>query len=464
MSDATKQTTATSSSKNKKLLNTFDIFSHVVGNTIGAGVWVMLGLGIAVTGKSISLVMIVGAFLMLVAYSYNIIMVSMFPLKGGDYSQKTLVFTPLIGGIVSYMQLVAGFAFSLLALSACQFGATVVPAIGDYSTVISLVIISLFFLSTIVGDKLVARIKGLLVVCVLAAITIFIVVGLFNVKSGYISEGEFFTGGVKGFWSALSLTAYASMGTTVGAVNHAYVTKDPKRTVPKGILLGTLVVGIVYGLMGVVATGVLPIEDVMGKSVVLVAKAILPKHIYTLFVFGGICFALLGSLLGQITMHRYPVEQVADDGWLPDIFRKKSKGGYPYVIMGLFYVVSVVPILFGFNLDFIVSLLTIPALLLNAYCNMASLYVIKKFPSQWERSSMHMPIWAVSILCSLGTAACLVVVYNLFIGENTLQKIIQVSITVGMAILAYIRLKTGSVDVSKIEGKAAVIHAEAEQY
>ena len=372
MSDAKTQTNETSA-KNKKLLNTFDIFSHVVGNTIGAGVWVMLGLGIAVTGKSISLVMVAGAFLMLLAYSFNVIMVSMFPLKGGDYSQKTLLFTPLIGGIVSYMQLVDGFAFSLLSLSACEFAATVVPAVENYTTIICLIIISLFFISTIVGDKLVAKIKGILVICVLLSISVFIVVGLFNLKSGYITEGDFFSGGLKGFWSALSLTAYASMGTTVGAVNHAYVTKEPKKTVPKGILLGTLVVGIIYGLMGIVATGILPMEDVMGKSVLLVAQAILSPKIYALFVFGGICFALLGSMMGQIAMHRYPVEQVADDGWLPKVFRTKTKSGYPIVIMGLFYVVSIVPILFGFDLDFIVSLLTIPGLLLNAYCNLACL-------------------------------------------------------------------------------------------
>lgn len=30
MSDSTKQTTTTSNNENKKLLNTFDIFSHVV--------------------------------------------------------------------------------------------------------------------------------------------------------------------------------------------------------------------------------------------------------------------------------------------------------------------------------------------------------------------------------------------------------------------------------------------------
>ena len=213
-----------------------------------------------------------------------------------------------------------------------------------------------------------------------------------------------------------------------------------------------------------VATGILPMEYVMGKSVLLVAQAILSPKIYALFVFGGICFALLGSMMGQIAMHRYPVEQVADDGWLPKVFRTKTKSGYPIVIMGLFYVVSIVPILFGFDLDFIVSLLTIPGLLLNAYCNLACLSIIKKFPQQWERSSMHMPYPLAVLLCCLGTAACLVVVYNLFIGENTVQKIIQVGITVGMALLAFVRLKTGAVDVAKIEGKAALVKAEAEEY
>ena len=33
-----------------------------------------------------------------------------------------------------------------------------------------------------------------------------------------------------------------------------------------------------------------------------------------------------------------------------------------------------------------------------------------------------------------------------------------------MALLAFVRLKTGAVDVAKIEGKAALVKAEAEEY
>ena len=447
--------------KEKKLLNTFDIFAHSAGNTIGAGVFVLLGIGITFTGKSICLVMVVGAFLMLVAYLFNLIMSSMFVLKGGDYSQKAMCFGPLGAGIIAYINFVDGFAFSLLGLSIVSYASTVFPNLANYGKIYAVILISLFFATTIVSDKFVARIKGLLVTVLFATLILFVVFGLKNLRGDYLPDSNFFAGGMKGFWIALSLTAYASMGTTVGAIDHQIVTKDPKRTVIKGMIWGTLAVAVIYGLMGVVAGGVLPIEQVMGDSITVVAKAMYNPVMYGAFIICGICFALCGSLLGQISMHKYPIEQVAEEGWLPSIFKKKTEGGYPWVRMTTFYLISIIPILFGFDLDFIVSLLTIPTMLINAWCNFYCIKLVKMYPEHWEKSCIHMTLWLFYVLITVACGTCLMVCYNLFIDESFQQKVIQLVILGILLSLSMFSVKTGRVDVTKIESRRAAAHAEA---
>ena len=107
--------------------------------------------------------------------------------------------------------------------------------------------------------------------------------------------------------------------------------------------------------MGIVAGGVLPYVETAGQNISVTAEAILPRALYIFFVVGGGIGAIASSALGGLGVFRYPLLQVASDGWLPSVFKKTDKNGYPYVIYLLFYVISIIPILTGRSLDAIVS-------------------------------------------------------------------------------------------------------------
>ena len=95
-----------------KKLGLWNIIGLGLGGAIGTGVFVLLGYGVAYTGRSISLVVTIGCFFMLLAYWYNLIMPSMFVLKGGDYSMKAMLFNPFMSGVSAWMILVNGLAMS----------------------------------------------------------------------------------------------------------------------------------------------------------------------------------------------------------------------------------------------------------------------------------------------------------------------------------------------------------------
>ena len=95
-----------------KKLGLWNIIGLGLGGAIGTGIFVLLGYGIAYTGRSISLVVAIGCFFILLAYWYNLAMPAMFVMKGGDYSMKAMLFNPFMSGVSAWMILVNGLAMS----------------------------------------------------------------------------------------------------------------------------------------------------------------------------------------------------------------------------------------------------------------------------------------------------------------------------------------------------------------
>lgn len=287
-------------------------------------------------------------------------MSSMFVLPGGDYDMKAMLFGPMLTGVSGIFTYVNGFALAMYGMSIVDYVSMVFPAILPYKTLIAVAIITLFFAATIRGSKFLATITSIMTIVLLVAIGLFVVFGLPQVKPGFFDGDTFFLNGGVGFIQAISIMSFACQGTTMAPVSMMEVTKKPRRTIPVAIIFITLTVGIVYALMGVVAAGVLPVEDVAGQSLALVAQEIFPNWLYVIFILGGAVFAIATSLASGIAMLRYPCIQVAEDGWMPAFFKKTTRGGYPYVIQGFFYLISILPIILGFSLDAVVSLVMIP--------------------------------------------------------------------------------------------------------
>jgi APA family basic amino acid/polyamine antiporter len=430
-----------------KKLNMANIFGLGLGGAIGSGIFVLLGFGIAFTGRSIVLVCVGGCLFMLLAYMYNVIMSAMFVFKGGDYSQKALLFSPLMTGFSATMTLVNSMAMSSYALAIVGYIASVVPGVEPYTRVLAILIMTLFFASSIKGSRFITLIENAMTIVLIAAIALFVVFGIPQIKPGYFSnvDGGFFKGGLGGFLSAIAIMGWACQGTTMAPVSLGAVTEKPKRTIPIGILWVTIALAVIYGAMSLVAAGVLPYDKVAGANLSVTAKAIFPNGLYIAFILGGGICAIATSLLGGIAMLRYPLMKIAEDGWLPGVFKKETKSGYPWVIQLTFYLLSVVPILLGFSLDALISLVMIPSMLMNLYLNLACITLPKRYPEQWKKSTLRMPLALYYVICVLSAGCAGLVAFNLFKdlkGKDMIASIIIIAICFAVSIL---RLATGAV-------------------
>ena len=103
----------------EKSLKLFDVFNLGFGGAVGSGIFVLMGLGIEYTGKSIVLAVGVGCLVMLLAYFYNVLLSSMFVFKGGDYSQKAICFGPVLTGVGAYITFINGFSIAMYSVCNC---------------------------------------------------------------------------------------------------------------------------------------------------------------------------------------------------------------------------------------------------------------------------------------------------------------------------------------------------------
>lgn len=454
----------------KRKLGLMNIFSLGVGGAIGSGIFVMMGFGIAYTGRSIVIAVSAGCIYMLLAYLFHPIMSSMFVLPGGDYDMKCMLMGPTMTGFSALATVVNGFGMASYGIAFASYFTSVFTAGKGYERWIALALLLLFFALSVKGTKALANITTLITVILLISIIIFIGVGLPRVQPGYFSnsDGQFFSGGFSGLLGAIAMMSFACQGTTMAPVSVMPVTKKARRTIPLGILLITLTVALVYALMSVVAAGVLPVEEVMGQNLSLVAEEIFNSFWFNVFILGAACCAIMSSLASGMTMLRYPLLAVAEDGWLPDVFRKTTKNGYPYVVMLLFLVFSILPLFTNLSVDTLISLVMIISMIMNAYMNIALIRLVRKYPKQWENATLHMPMPVFNGLCVLGSVCAMAVAYYLFKDLNKISMIICVVLFIVMAGAAKIRLRTGAVKKEDLLKKretiaeAAIAATEAE--
>lgn len=368
------------SNETVKKIGLWNIVGLGVGGAVVSGIFVTLGSAIAKTGRSILPITVICVFYMLLAYWYNLALSGIFVIDGGDYSMKGMLLPPLLTGYGGWTNVIWAFGFTGYALALTSYLSSLWPILAEHSKLSSAVLLTLFFLLTIRGNRVVTLFQNVATALLIGALVLFIVVGFPNVNTAnFFSasyDGGFFHSGFVGVISAIAIMGWACQGTTMGPVGVVPITKNPKRTIPLGIIVTCVVVSIVYGLMSYVAAGVLPYDQIAGENLSVTASAIMPQGLFAFFVIGGGVCAIISSFLAVLAMIREPLSHMADDGWLPGPFRKKSADGYPYFCFLLVYIIALIPILTGMSVDNAITMLMIPTMLINAYLNVACIVII----------------------------------------------------------------------------------------
>ena len=435
----------------KKKLGVAELACYGIGNCIGSGIFVSMGSGIGFTGHSITLALVFANLLVLFAYAYKTLMAGMFVLPGGAYSQAALLQPPLLVGVSALSSVFSGLAFAMYAISIVEYAANVFPGIAQYSQLVAFGIITLFFATTFLGGNFMGKFNLVMVAVLIVSLFVYILTGLPQVDySTVIPKEGYFAGGPVGFIMAIAMMAFACQGATMPVAMTAD-TEDPKRSLPKAILIASGVVTVVYILIAIVSSGVLPVADVANKNLGVVAKEIFPYPVFVIFILGGACFAIATSLYGAIAGVQHPLLATISDGWLPAVLGTKTKRGYPWLMMLILYVVAVVPIWFDMGLNALISMMMIPTMVLNLVNNALMFKLVKQYPDAWKSGFFRMPAWALYVTIVLAIFADLLISVALMTQLQGSALYFMVIMLAALFGFSYYRLKSGKVNLQDIE-------------
>lgn len=372
-------------------------------------------------------------------------------LPGGAYSQAALLQPPLLVGVTALSNIFTGLAFAMYAISIVEYASTVFPGIAQNGQLIAFAIITLFFATTMLGGSFMGKFNLVMVAVLIVSLLVYVLVGLPRVDFAAVLPHEgYFSDGAVGFIMAMAMMAFACQGATMPVAMTADA-RDPKRDLPKAILIASAVVTVVYCLIASVSIGVLPVEEVANKNLGVVAREIFPYPVFVVFILGGVCFAIATSLYGAVAGVQYPLLSTIDDGWLPAVLGTKTKGGYPWLMMLILYGIAVVPIWIDMGLNELISLMMIPTMVLNLINNALMFQLVKKYPNAWKNGFFRMPRWALYGTIVLAILSDLLISVALLTTLKAGDQYFILGILVFLFGYSFYRLKTGKVNLQDIE-------------
>ncbi len=316
--------------------------SMAVGTMIGASIFSIFGVGAEIAKQNLPETFIISAlYALAVAYTYmkfgkKIVSNAgpiAFVLKGfGD--------TVITGSLSVLMWLSYVVSISLFAKG---FAGYFVPLAGLSTSPLSIgitvaVVISFFTVLNFFGSKAIGKAEFYIVLIKLLILGVFIVFGLFTIKPELIAP-SFNTSHVSGMIHASVIFFLSYMGFGL-VTNMSENMENPKRNVPRAIIISIIIVSIVYVLVALVAVGNLPLKQLIASkdnALAVAAKPFIGNFGFLLISIGAL-FSISSALNATLYGGANTAYSFAKEGELPEFFERKEWFGTTeglYITAGL---------------------------------------------------------------------------------------------------------------------------------
>jgi APA family basic amino acid/polyamine antiporter len=339
----------------KKTLSFWDVFAIALGQVIGSGIMVLIGIGIEFTAYAIPFAFVLSASLSIIKQLPVAFMGSAMPATGGLYVYCKRVLGPQIGFFYLAILLVTHILIALFALGFAQYAVALVPDLDI--RVIAVGILLTFYVVNLVGVKQAAAVQKVMIVFLLVGLSSLIFFGILEVDySHFTDRQQLFPNGWYGFGLACVVLSFSTGGAQYISELGGEM-KNPHHDLPRAIIYSTILAAVFFALVSIVAVGILPVEQTAGKPLSEVAKAILPAPVYTAFIVGAGLFALATSINSTFSWATKSVLIACEDGWLPKgIAVVNKRFNTPHILLTFLLLFGAAPILAGKDLRYIIML------------------------------------------------------------------------------------------------------------
>ncbi len=376
----------------------------IVGDMVGGGIYALVGEVGGITGGAIWTAFLLALVLAIfTAFAYAEL-VTKYPRAGGAATYSHRAFrTPFVSFMVAFAVMLSGIT-SASALS-IAFGGDYLSQFITVPTILTaLVIMVVLAAINFIGISESVKLNATFTVIELFGLFLIVLIGLTALGAGTADPGRAFE--FKGgevvpllILSGAALSFYALIGFE-DSVNVAEETQDPSRNYPRILFGGLALVGVIYLIITIVASMVVPTNQLAGSSAPLLEVVKVGTLGVPLKLFSAIALLALinGALINMIMASRL-IYGMGGEGVMPSVFSKVHSGRQtPWVSIVFTTLVAMALIATG---GFEVLASTTVVLLLTVFI-VVNVAVLVLRRDQVEHDHFHAP----SIFPILGVIVC----------------------------------------------------------
>lgn len=321
----------------KRSITARQLYFYVVGDVLGSGIYVLVGLVAAAVGGAFWMAFLVGVSIALITGLAYAELVTKYPQAAGASLYINKAFrSPVLTFFITICMLSANMAaVGSLAAGFVRYFSGLVGLPEDAiwaSTGIALAFVALITVINLIGitESVVANvvmtfveISGLVIVVIIGVIALVEGVNDPSVLLQFNTEGGAGSA-VLAILAGVSLAFFAMTGFE-NAANVAEETINPSRAFPRALIGGMLTAGVVYVLVSISAALAVPIKDLADKTLLVVIEAdlfFIPAAIM-LVIFGVIAMiAISNTALVTVVAQSRILFGMARENVVPAVFAK----------------------------------------------------------------------------------------------------------------------------------------------
>jgi APA family basic amino acid/polyamine antiporter len=313
----------------RRALGPIDLISIGIGGIIGAGIFVIIGVGAQNAGPAIIISLILGGLACTFTALCYSELAAMIPASGCIYTYTYATLGELVAWVIGWDMLMvyiltastvakgfSGYLVGLLRVASISLPEWMVkdPWDGGILDLPAAIIIALLMVIVLAGIKESVKVTKAMVAIKIAVVLLVIGAGTFYIDPGnWIPFAPF---GLPGILSVTATMFFAFPGFDIVA-SAAEESKNPQRDLPLGILGSMAICTLIYVAMGIVITGMVPLDRIDTISPVASAFVDVGLHQISVIISAGALAGFISVIMCNLLIQTRLCMAIARDGLLP---------------------------------------------------------------------------------------------------------------------------------------------------
>ena len=334
----------------KRRMGLFHLTMYGVGLILGAGIYVLIGEAAGLAGDSVWIAFVLGSVVALFAGLSYAELSSMFPKAAAEYTFvrnafKNNFFAFIIGWLTAITSMI------MAATVALGFGGYFSEFLNIPITISAIVLIGILSIVNFIGIRESSWANTVFTIIEVSGLILVIIIGFTISEPEPVNYFESPTG-FTGIIIAFVLIFFAFIGFEDMA-NVAEEVRNPKKVIPRAIILSVMISGIIYVLVSLAVVRVINWEDLSLSAAPLADVVKRGLGVQGHIIFSGIAlFAITNTVLITLVAGSRMIYGMAREKSFPDILAKvHSKTKTPWVAI---IVIMLIAIGFSFIGDIVI--------------------------------------------------------------------------------------------------------------